>query len=211
MSAICHPRRSHGRPSAAGEDPKEGGEERDPPSGDHQHAHQHQDGTPQHLDRSAVAPEPPEESTRPRDTEREQEERDAASEYTRSKAAPRHAPSTVAAAVRIPARTGPMHGVHPIAKAIPRGSAPAGPGRIRARSKRRSRYRKGIRSSPIVARPITITKMPATLPRTMRFRRMTAPSSEAAAPIRVNVTANPATNRPAASIVLLRIATVLDV
>lgn len=101
-----------------------------------------------------------------------------------------------------------MQGVHPMAKAIPRGSAPAGPGRIRDRSNRRSRYRNGTRSRPVVAKPITITNTPATLPRTSRFRRISAPSSDAAAPINVNVTAKPVTNKPAASIVLLRSATV---
>jgi hypothetical protein len=100
-----------------------------------------------------------------------------------------------------------MHGVHPMAKAIPRGTAPAGPGRIRARSNRRSRYRNGTRSRPVVASPITITNTPATLPRTSRFRRISVPSSDAAAPINVNVVAKPITNRPAASIVLLRRAT----
>src|SRR5438067_5159737 len=37
-------------------------------------------------------------------------------------------------------RTGPMHGVHPTAKAIPSGSAAAGPGRMRDNSGRSSRY-----------------------------------------------------------------------
>src|SRR6266508_4909036 len=80
MSAISPPRRSYGRPSASGEEPEEGGEELDPPSGDHQHAHQHQDRAARHLDRSPVAPEPSEQSSIPRDAECEEEERYAETE-----------------------------------------------------------------------------------------------------------------------------------
>ena len=51
------------------------------------------------------------------------------SEYTASRSAPRAAPPEAAARVRIAANTGPMHGVHPAANAIPNGNDPVIPGR----------------------------------------------------------------------------------
>ena len=41
---------------------------------------------------------------------------------------------------KIAPSTGPMHGVHPAANAIPSGKAPAVPGFIRSRNGRRSAY-----------------------------------------------------------------------
>jgi hypothetical protein len=91
-----------------------------------------------------------------------------------------------------------MHGVQPKAKAMPRGTAPVGPERMRRRSTRRSRYRNGTRSHPSVAAPSTMTTMPASLTSRGSRPRRNDPRIEALAPSAVNTIANPSTNRPAA-------------
>ena len=70
----------------------------------------------------------------------------------------------VLAMKKIPLSTGPMQGVHPAAKAIPSGNAPATPGRTLCRKGRRSAYNAiepRPRAYPIISKPRVMTTSPA--------------------------------------------------
>lgn len=113
--------------------------------------------------------------TRPRPSASATNGRPSPTEYNNSNTAPQTMVRVAAAAVRIVASTGPIHGAQPNANAVPNRNAERGPGRTRS-NRRRSRLRNGTRRTPSITKPITMIATPAKRVTTGTLRSRTDPT-----------------------------------
>ena len=86
-----------------------------------------------------------------------------------------------------------MHGVHPNPNAIPTISAPNSVFGFELARSRASVSRNGIRNTPIVCRPMTITSAPATFSKRLLFRNRNRPMTLADAPRAMKTSEKPNT------------------
>ena len=107
---------------------------------------------------------------------------------------PRPRVDCVAAVLRTTERIGPMHGVHPKAKAIPISGGAKTPSDSGSTWNRRSRCMAPGTRTPAMNRPMTIVTTPAIWLRPCWWRSSVWPMALAPAPRSVNTTVNPATN-----------------